>query len=130
MTPEEIDKLTAETKKLVFKQEGGRMVYYAGEFSHTYSNLPHGAQPIPDFLEAIIDKLPVPEGHQRPNSAICNRYHDGKSTMGAHPDNEPDLCPWGNIYGISCGETRTLKLTKKDVPDQSFKLVSGSLNST
>ena len=128
MTPEEIDKLTAETKKLVFKQEGGRLVYYAGEFSHTYSNLPHVAQPIPDFLEAIIDKLPVPEGHQRPNAVICNRYQDGKSTMGAHPDNEPDLCPWGNIYGLSGGETRTLKFTKKDAPEQSFKLVSGSLN--
>ena len=128
MTPAEIEKLSVETKKLVFKQEGGRLVYYAGEFNHTYSNLLHEARPIPDFLQAVIDKLPVPEGHQRPNSAICNRYPDGNSTMGAHPDKESDLCPWGNIYGLSGGETRTLKFTKKDVPDQSFKLVSGSLN--
>jgi len=131
-TEAQIKHMMEETLKLELETEGPREVFYAGEFDHTYglgkNKKTHKAREIPQFLKDEIDLLPVPPGHHKPNSVICNVYRTGKSGMGAHEDAEGDISPWGWIYNISGGVVRFIKFTRKGKPDQFFELTSGSLN--
>jgi len=44
------------------------------------------------------------------NSVLCNRYRDGRDSMGWHADNEPELGPNPVIASVSLGEQRRFRL--------------------
>jgi alkylated DNA repair dioxygenase AlkB len=63
------------------------------------------------------------------NSVLCNLYRDGRDSMGAHSDDEPELGPEPTIASLSFGAARRFRLRhKRDAHVQlALELPSGSL---
>lgn len=53
---------------------------------------------------------------QRFNSVLCNLYRDGRDSMGAHSDAEPELGPAPTIASLSFGATRRFRLRHRSDP--------------
>ena len=67
--------------------------------------------------------------HATINSVLCNLYRDGRDSMGAHADDEPELGPDPAIYSLSLGATRRIRFwhTEREEPSFALDLTHGSL---
>ncbi len=67
--------------------------------------------------------------NERFNSVLCNRYRDGRDSMGWHADDEPELGSTPVIASVSLGATRRFDLKRRDRVGRSVKLelTNGSL---
>jgi alkylated DNA repair dioxygenase AlkB len=59
------------------------------------------------------------------NSVLCNRYRDGRDSMGWHSDDEPELGARPKIASVSFGAERPFHLRAKDRQSTPVKLNLG-----
>jgi alkylated DNA repair dioxygenase AlkB len=95
---------------------------------YTYSGTrftPHAWTPTLTQLRKRVEALCA----QPFNSVLCNLYRDGRDSMGAHSDDEPELGPEPTIASLSFGAARRFRLRhKRDAHVQlALELPSGSL---
>lgn len=82
---------------------------------YTYSGTrftPHAWTPTLTQLRERVEALCA----HRFNSVLCNLYRDGRDSMGAHSDDEPELGPTPTIASLSFGAVRRFRLRHKHDP--------------
>lgn len=79
------------------------------EASYRYSGTRFEPRPWRPSLLALRDRLAEETGVAF-NSALANRYRDGRDAMGWHSDDEPELGPAPLIASLSLGATRRFGL--------------------
>ena len=102
------------------------------EAVYTYSRTRFAPQPWPAALAPVRDQLRETLGEDF-NSALANRYRDGRDRMGWHSDDEPELGPQPVIASISLGATRRFALKPRgdggrltlDLPHGSLLVMRG-----
>lgn len=105
-----------------------RRVAYFGDEGSAYSY--SGAQYVPLPWRADLEELRklAREVTGIPwTSALLNLYRDGKDSIGAHKDNEPELGPLPPVAALSFGATRTMIFRRAGRFPVRLPLVSGSL---
>jgi alkylated DNA repair dioxygenase AlkB len=98
-------------------------------FSYTYSDsVQHQAQPWPDFLETLRDRITTTTGYSF-QIALGNLYRYGQDSNGYHADDEPELGHRPAIASISLGATRMFRMKRKGKKQSSvgMELTHGSL---
>jgi len=107
-----------------------RLVAFIGDVgvSYRYSGYQHIAQPWPDVLSALRDKIVIDTGYEF-NCALLNYYRNGNDRMGYHSDDEPVLGRDPCVASLSLGCARDFMLKSKinKRPAQKINLASGSL---
>ena len=83
--------------------------YGEPEARYAYSGLTWEPQPWLPALAALRQRLEAATGHAF-NSALLNRYRDGRDSMGWHADDEPELGPAPAIASLSLGAARRFRL--------------------
>ena len=97
--------------------------------SYTYSGLCLQGRGWPPMLEALRAAVSEVAGVAF-NSVLCNRYRDGRDSMGWHADNEAELGLNPSIASVSLGATRRFLLRPRQAPHRpklEWLLESGSL---
>lgn len=87
-----------------------RLTAWYGEAEYRYSGIAHQPARFPAPLDAIRDRLAEAVG-VRFNSCLANLYRDGRDSMGAHADDEPELGPEPTIASVSLGHRRRFVMT-------------------
>ena len=87
-----------------------RLTAWFGDAAYSYSGITHPPAAFPAPLAAIRDRLVETTG-VRFNSCLANLYRDGRDSMGAHADNEPELSPEPTIASVSLGARRRFVMT-------------------
>jgi alkylated DNA repair dioxygenase AlkB len=98
-------------------------------FTYIYSDsVQHQAQPWPEFLEILRDRIEGLTGYSFP-VALGNLYRNGQDSNGYHADDEPELGEKPAIASLSLGATRTFRLKRrgKGQPSTGIELTHGSL---
>lgn len=94
---------------------------------YTYSRTRFVPRPWPAVLRAVRERLREALAIDF-NSALANRYRDGRDRMGWHSDDEPELGPQPVIASISLGATRRFALKPRGPgPSLTLDLPHGSL---
>lgn len=118
-----------------WRQERGRLgpfprltAWYAeGGLSYSYSGVTHVAEPWTPPLADLKTRLEQ-VCNARFNSALVNRYRDGRDSMGWHADNERELGSNPTIASVSLGATRRFRLKHLASGETlNFDLSDGSL---
>lgn len=96
--------------------------------AYRYSGTLFQPRPWPQALQPVRERLARELGVAF-NSALANRYRDGRDAMGWHSDAEPELGPAPVIASLSLGATRRFALKHRQRPQQrlALDLSSGSL---
>ncbi|HEY0659804.1 MAG TPA: alpha-ketoglutarate-dependent dioxygenase AlkB [Lysobacter sp.] len=89
--------------------------------SYRYSGMRFEPRPWPAALASIRRRLRDELGIDF-NSALANRYRDGRDAMGWHSDSEPELGPMPVIASLSLGATRRFVLKHRVQPELKFAL--------
>ena len=87
-----------------------RLTAWFGDGAYSYSGITHPPAAFPGPLAEIRDRL-TDEVGVRFNSCLANLYRDGRDSMGAHADNEPELGREPTIASVSLGEPRRFVMT-------------------
>lgn len=87
-----------------------RLTAWFGDGAYSYSGITHPPAAFPEPLAAIRDRLTADVG-VRFNSCLANLYRDGRDSMGAHADNEPELGLRPTIASVSLGARRRFVMT-------------------
>ena len=117
---------------------GNRKSAYFGDIAYSYGHKGHishdpAAYPTdhPIFTR-IFDTIQEHDPDFTPEHYTClvTNYRNGHSSLGMHQDNETCISPGSNIYTVSFGEPRTLRLfnTKGPLQEQLHTLEHGSVN--
>jgi alkylated DNA repair dioxygenase AlkB len=137
----EADRLLAQSLALEWRQCSIRMwgkllpvprlevLFGDRAFAYTYSDsVQHQAQPWPDFLKTLRDRITAETGHSF-QVALGNFYRHGQDSNGYHADDEPELGHNPAIASVSLGATRTFRLKRKGKHQTSvgIELTHGSL---
>lgn len=95
---------------------------------YRYSGTDFAPRPWPAALVPIRDRLARETGVEF-NSALANRYRDGRDAMGWHSDDERELGPAPMIASLSLGGTRRFVLKHRTTPalKLALELPPGSL---
>jgi alkylated DNA repair dioxygenase AlkB len=94
---------------------------------YTYSRVRFEPRPWPAELATLRERVAAAAG-ERFNSALANRYRDGRDGMGWHADAEPELGPAPVIASLSLGAERRFVLRHRRLPlTRSIELGGGSL---
>lgn len=78
---------------------------------YRYSRQTMPAQPCPDFLRTLMDRINRDYG-TRFNAILVNKYRNGQDSIGAHADDESALDARG-VIAISLGAPRTFRIRHK-----------------
>lgn len=87
-----------------------RLTAWFGDAAYSYSGITHPPAAFPSPLAAIAERLAADVG-VRFNSCLANLYRDGRDSMGAHADDEPELGPDPTIASVSLGADRRFVMT-------------------
>ena len=98
-----------------------RLSAWYGEFDYTYSSKHLPAQVFPAVLNEILDEVNC-ELDLQLNGVLCNRYRDGRDSMGWHSDDENELDHSSPIISLSFGINRTMQFRKKTDNSQKMNL--------
>ena len=71
-----------------------RLEAWYGTWDYTYSGTALKAAPMPDYLQAVIDKITA-AGFGDYNAVLINKYRDGDDNIDWHSDDDPYLSPYG-----------------------------------
>jgi alkylated DNA repair dioxygenase AlkB len=105
-----------------------RLVAWYGEHSYTYSGIRWDPKAwIPTLL--LIKKIVSREAASPFNGVLLNLYRDGKDSIGAHSDDEPEFGENPVIASLSLGAPRDMTFFRKDKthPNHTVTLHPGSL---
>jgi len=80
---------------------------------------------VPAMLQPYLDYINTLDDYSY-NSVLINWY-EGTDYIGFHSDNETNLIPGSNIYGISFGEKRTLRFKNHEGKNTDFVLEHNSI---
>ena len=110
--------------------------YGEPEARYAYSGLHWEPRPWLPALARLRQRLEAATGHAF-NSALLNRYRNGRDSMGWHADDEPELGPAPVIASLSLGAGRRFRLRPRpgtagtplgfDLAPGSLLLMGGSL---
>ena len=96
----------------------GRYVKYFGSKPYTYGHVRHEPRDYPDcpVFKTILSKMKSVEPSFSYDNFTClvTHYPDGTATIPAHSDNEREIKSDSNIYTISVGSARTLRLVNRE----------------
>ena len=87
-----------------------RLTAWYGDAAYSYSGITHAPSAFPAPLSEIRERLLATTG-VRFTSCLANLYRDGRDSMGAHADNEPELGPEPMIASVSLGARRRFVMT-------------------
>ena len=94
---------------------GGRRTAYFGNKPYGYGRVKHEPAPYPEHqtLDKIFDALASinPDITREHYSCLATLYSDGGSSIPLHQDNEATIDPDSNIYCVSFGAKRVLKVS-------------------
>ena len=124
-------------RQLSVNQRGtcGRSTAYFGSRPYSYGRVNHEKREFPDcpVMNSILDKMKSVDPHFNTSDYTClvTYYPDGRSYIPAHSDNEHVIKGGTNIYTVSVGATRTLKLVNRTGPLREYEvpLSNGSVYS-
>ena len=95
----------------------GRSTAYFGSRPYSYGRIHHDpcAYPQCGVFDSIFTKMKTVDSDFSPDKYTClvTHYPDGNSYIPSHSDNETQIKTDSDIYTISVGATRTLRLTNK-----------------
>lgn len=104
-----------------------RLVCYMSNQDYTYSGLEYKAKPIPDQLQAIIQRFHHDTGYTV-NAVLANKYRNGHDYVSMHADDEKSIIPDSPIYSLSLGATREFVLAHNSGLEKlTLHLTHGSL---
>ena len=96
----------------------GRYVTYFGNKPYEYGHIRHDPRDYPDcnVFDTIRTKMKSvdPDFNFDNFTCVVTYYPDGKACIPPHSDNERFIKPDSNIYTISVGAPRTLRLVNRD----------------
>jgi len=106
-------------------------------YGHSYSFSGNILEPekgeTPQYIQTLFDYVRGDCPNFDWNGALVNFYKDGNNYIGAHSDDEKDLCKGSPIYSFSYGGTRTFRIKpkkadrvdwdKRDIPTKNGLLV-------
>ena len=117
------------------KLPGYRCATYFGAVEYAYGNIKHSPAPYPEsnpILDQIFTRLQTLDSDFTPENFTCliTKYTDGNASINMHQDNEKCILPGSNIYTVSFGAQRTLRLYNITGPLQEHfhELHHGSVN--
>jgi alkylated DNA repair dioxygenase AlkB len=106
-----------------------RLVGWGGAAAYRYSGQTLEPRALTPALAAVLARASAFAGVAF-NHVLCNRYRDGRDSMGLHADDEPELGPDPVVATLSLGATRRFVVVPRRPRDgerRSFELPSGSL---
>ncbi|KAL5260799.1 hypothetical protein ACHWQZ_G006734 [Mnemiopsis leidyi] len=93
---------------------GNRLCKYFSELGYSYGLIYHQPAPYPDnqLLDNIFATISThdPSFTKKNFSCLVTYYQDSNATIYMHSDEESSMVPESNIYTVSFGEKRTLRL--------------------
>lgn len=102
-----------------------RLIAWIGDGPYRYSGRTYAPGPWTPTLLAVKREVEATVG-RRFDAVLCNRYRDGRDSMGRHADDEPELGPV--IASVSLGAMRTFVLRRRKEPHvHRLALAHGSL---
>ncbi len=109
-----------------------RQIKWFGDLDYSYSNIVHKANPMPDFLIDIKNKINLKikefDLNSEMNSVLVNHYRDGKDKISWHSDDLSQIGDNPVISSLSLGDTRLFKFRHKETKEiVNFELNSGDL---
>ena len=114
---------------------GDRTCAYYGAIGYSYGSIEHKAASYPEanpVLDAIFSEISTQDPSFTPQNYSClvNKYKNGNSSIAMHSDDENVIVPGSDIYTVSFGVTRTLRLynTVGSLQEHLIKLEHGSVN--
>ena len=115
------------------KQSGYRETLYFGDLGYSYGSVEHAPANFPDspIIDSIYAKLNSvdPDFTKDKYTCLITHYPGGNSYIPPHHDDEKSIKPGSNIFTVSFGETRNLRLTniKGAINQHNLDLEHGSV---
>ena len=112
----------------------GRKVRYYGNTDYSYGTVKHEATPYNDCptFQLLFDRLNAinPNISRDTHSCLVTLYTNGRAYIPEHQDNENKIVPDSQIYTVSVGAPRSLRLINKVgmLQEQVIELPHGSIH--
>ena len=112
---------------------GGRITTYHGSVPYTYGRTTHpvSVEPLPPILKRVYEQLQKLDADITPENytCLCTLYKDGSVGIPMHSDSEPSIMEDSQIYTVSIGATRNLRISNTVGPfvEHNVPLEHGSL---
>jgi len=112
---------------------GGRATSFFGSVPYTYGRTSHpvSVKPLPSTLKHVYEKLQQLDADITPENytCLCTLYKDGSVGIPMHNDSEPSIVEDSQIYTVSIGATRNLRISSTVGPfvEHNIPLEHGSL---
>ena len=103
---------------------GGRSTAYFGSLPYKYGRFTHHPKPYPEspVFDRVFNELSSLGISKDEYTCLCTLYEDGGVSIPLHQDNEQSIDPDSNIFTLSFGTTRELKVNNTEGPFREYCL--------